>query len=218
MTSNSIPQFIEIPANAMSLAMRRKVHGVGTNDARYATEVRNGSRSNRCPYYVKWASMLQRCYSEKYATKNPTYINCIVCDEWLTFSNFKKWMKKQDWAGKQLDKDLLVLSNKIYSPETCIFVSQHINDLLLDCGSRSGKYPQGVSYYKRDGSYEVKCRVEHSSRFLGRYPTICEAKLVYKKAKAKEIRRIAELQADSRLKKALHTHADTFRRLVKRRT
>ena len=58
----------------------------------------------------------------EYLERRPAYKDVVVRQEWLTFSNFKRWMEKQDWEGKQLDKDIIVLGNKVYSPETCAFV------------------------------------------------------------------------------------------------
>ena len=77
-----------------------------------------------CPYYMKWHGMLQRCHSVAYIKKkkNPTYKDCWACDEWLLFSNFKAWMRAQEWEGKHIDKDLLITGNKKkYSPETSYF-------------------------------------------------------------------------------------------------
>lgn len=63
------------------------VYGVGINDV---TEiVRN------CPYYKKWVGMLGRCYNPKKQAERSTYHGVTVCDEWLTFSNFKTWMQKK---------------------------------------------------------------------------------------------------------------------------
>ena len=73
--------------------------------------------------YVAWQNMLQRCYDPKYHVKRPTYIGCSVCAEWHNFQNFAKWMSKQNCEGKQLDKDIKVEGNKVYSPETCMFVT-----------------------------------------------------------------------------------------------
>lgn len=39
-------------------------------------------------------------------------------------------MIKQDWADKQLDKDLINPNNKLYSPETCFFISGTLNRML----------------------------------------------------------------------------------------
>ena len=64
---------------------RSLICGVGVNDANYAT-----SGKRMCPFYRRWINMLERCYSEKFQEKNPTYRGCSVCEEWLTFSNFKR--------------------------------------------------------------------------------------------------------------------------------
>lgn len=105
--------------------MVRKVQGVGIMDADYIVDVReywveNGKRKSRlvwsCPFHRKWSDMLVRCYSPKRLEYRQSYAGCYVCDEWLTFSNFKSWMEKQDWEGKHLDKDLLQTGSKVYSP------------------------------------------------------------------------------------------------------
>lgn len=79
----------------------RKVCGVGINDAdyvvgKYESWYEGGKRKLKtlwqCPYYVKWHAMLNRCYNARYHKNKPTYIGCYVCEEWLTFSNFKAWM------------------------------------------------------------------------------------------------------------------------------
>jgi len=80
--------FPKIKATAMSLATRKLAYGVGRNDADYKTAV-NGER---CPYYRRWSSMLNRCYSASYQNMFPTYIGCTVCKDWLTFSHFRAWM------------------------------------------------------------------------------------------------------------------------------
>ena len=116
---------------------RRLNYGIGVNDA--------VSSSHDCKYQKTWHHMLERCYNGK----NENYKDCTVCKDWLLFSNFEKWMKKQDWHGKELDKDILVLGNKIYSPETCIFVDSSINLLIGNSGKRKGKFPIGVYFNKK---------------------------------------------------------------------
>ena len=85
--------------------------------------------------YKVWYSMLQRCYKECYINK-PTYKDCTVCDEWLCFENFEKWYNENyyevDDEIMNLDKDILVKGNKIYSPETCCFVPKRINILFVN--------------------------------------------------------------------------------------
>lgn len=118
----------------MNKAFNKKVKlvcGVGINDADYPVRIRSHIKQDgtfldewRCPFYTKWQKMLSRCYG-KYnkSQKFNSYDQVEVCQEWLRFSNFKSWMEKQDWESKELDKDLLSGESKIYSPETCCFIS-----------------------------------------------------------------------------------------------
>lgn len=122
-------QFIEITASELSLSQRKPVFGVGTNDADYLTNPTINGKQTKCSIYRTWQSMLMRCYSDKFQAKHPTYTGCSVCDEWLTFSSFRRWMIAQNWQGKQLDKDIRVNGNKVYSPETCCFVT-HADNMI----------------------------------------------------------------------------------------
>ena len=121
--------FIEIPASKQSLAQRGLVYGVGLNDAAYMTQQLVNGKRLQCPFYLKWRSMIARCYDKKYQENFPTYLGCTVCNDWLKFSAFKAWMVKQDWEGMQLDKDIRVQGNKIYGPEFCSFVTNEANSI-----------------------------------------------------------------------------------------
>ena len=88
--------------------------------------------------YSIWKAMITRCYSKNFHIKNPAYIDVIVCDRWHCFQNFcediqlldgySKWINN---IGYELDKDILCerlnVISKIYSPETCIFISKKDN-------------------------------------------------------------------------------------------
>jgi len=186
------------------------VHGVGVNDADYPvhrTEKINGKRKTvwRCHFYTVWADMIYRCYSLAGLRNNPTYLGCSVCEEWLRFSNFKAWMEKQDWEGNYLDKDILKIGNKIYSPEFCVFVSRQVNNFVLERNSLRGKYKIGAHLEKQTGRFRVGCRNPFTggSELLGRFDTEDEAHLAWLSKKLEHARRIASLQKDSRVAKAL---------------
>ena len=186
------------------------VCGIGINDSNYTlTKEVNGKRV-RCNYYQVWKDMLKRCYSDKYQEKRPTYKGCTVCDEWLSFMSFRKWMMKQDWEGKQLDKDILVMDNKVYSPETCIFVNQEINLILVSCEAKRGDWPQGVYYHKSARSFQSSIRKGNERKYLGLYDTPEEASNVYRKEKALYIYETALQQEDVILGRALLKHGDMY--------
>ena len=171
--------------------MRKLVCGVGNNDAQYIVRRVVDGKQVSCPYYVRWFSMLARCYDTKQFARQPTYIGCTVCDEWLTFSNFKNWMVRQGWEGKELDKDVLVQGNKVYSPATCIFVPPSINKLLASKKGNRGAYPQGVSLNKLSGKFVAQCCVDGKVKALGYYKTIEAAQTAYRDFKYKVIRKLA---------------------------
>ena len=114
---------------------RKLKFGVGINDADYPVNpVVNGKRK-MCPYYCIWSNMIRRCYMPDHKRRpgiETPYIGCTVVKEWHLFSNFKVWMETQDWKNKQLDKDLKIYGNKIYGPDTCIFIPKHINVLISE--------------------------------------------------------------------------------------
>lgn len=141
------------------------VYGVGINDASYNVTtwkmvLIDGKMKNmlidKCPFYFCWKGMLERCYSPSFHTKHPTYTTCSVVKEWLTFSNFKSWMEEQKWEGKELDKDLIIEGNKLYSPETCAFVDAATNVFITDSASARGDYPVGVVKV-RNGKFRARC-------------------------------------------------------------
>ena len=203
-------QFKEIPATKRSLALRRLVCGVGINDADYMVQPYVNGKQVLCPYYSLWLSMIKRCYSEKCLESRPTYIGCSVIKEWLTFSLFKSWVITQDWQGKQLDKDILVAGNKIYSPKTCVFVSGEINRLLNRCEKIRGRLPQGVSFDERKKRYYSQCNVKGVVTHIGRFKTPAEAEIAYLKFKSSLIDSIAATQTVV-IKDALMRHSQVMK-------
>jgi len=180
------------------------VYGVGVNDADYAiSSAVNGGRV-MCSFYQSWNSMLGRCYSYKYQASKPSYKGCKAAPEWLTFMNFKYWMMDQDWKGKQLDKDLLIPGNKIYSPDTCCFVSRAVNAFLTDHSADRGEWPVGVSLQK-NGKFRAYCsnpftkKVDH----LGTFSCPEEAYLAWRRKKHDHAIGLSEMQTDERVKAAL---------------
>lgn len=137
--------------------------------------------------------MLNRCYGGKLKA----YEKCSVCDEWLCYANFEEWYNnnyyKTDNEPMNLDKDILINGNKIYSPETCMFVPERINLLFVGKESKHREYPTGVYYMPN----RTKC-------FLGRvilpeggsiskyFLTPDEAFNFYKQNKENVIKKIAE--------------------------
>lgn len=198
--------------------------GVGLNDADYLVSrekvvmQEDGTKKRvrvwTCPFYAAWGNMLKRCYSPAFQKKSPTYVGCSVCEEWLTFSNFKAWMEKQDYEGKELDKDLLLFGNKIYSPTTCVFVDQRVNAFILESTKNRGEWPIGVSLRKDYNKFTAQCwSIEEPRRLakLGVFDTPEEAHLTWLAFKLEQAKILASEQTDPRVAKALVERYENYR-------
>jgi len=196
------------------LVVPKLVCGVGINDADYVvTEYEtievNGVRKHRlvwvCPYYRVWHNMLKRCYSSKLQEKSPTYKGCSVSEEWLRFSNFKRWMERQDFEGMQLDKDILFNGNKVYSAETCVFVTKAVNLFTIDRGASRGECLIGVNWDKTAGKFKSRCSnpFTNKSEHLGYFTREEEAHQAWLKRKLDLAHLLASEQTDERVAKAL---------------
>ena len=131
-------------------------------------------------YRVRWMNLHKRV-SAKYVAEHPSYSNVTICDEWYDFDCFKEWMMKQDWEGKELDKDLLSES-KVYSPETCVFIPREINTFMTIRENERGVYPLGVSITKQ-GRYAARINKFGKPIRVGTYDTSEEAHNQYLKHK-----------------------------------
>ena len=208
------------------MAVKNKlVYGVGINDADYKLYIveelpkTNGERNQKivweCPFYSRWKNMIARCYSKSYLEKYPSYKGCSVCEEWLTFSNFKAWMEQQDWEGKQLDKDLLVYQNKIYSPETCVFIYKRLNMFLVKRDKCRGDYPLGVRYHTdprriNPSKHPYKAQISDRDETvgLGHFSTPEEAHQAWQKAKIKQAKTLQSEQTNVKVIKGLQRVID----------
>ena len=192
---------------------KKLVYGVGVNDANYVVETCIAGTRVRCPIYRTWNSMLNRCYSKGKNITRRTYKDCTVCEKWLTFSNFKSWMELQDWEGKELDKDFLSGNNKVYSPDTCVFITSDLNKFIIDGGNTtSGKeLPLGVSWHKKHNLFYSRCRdpFTKSRKFLGYFDCPDKAHIAWKVFKHKLALQYADMQTDERL---VHILQNKYRR------
>ena len=181
----------------MKLYKRNKlIFGVGINDANYNVCNLDSNRKIVwvCPIYSTWVHMLERCYYKKLKEKLPTYKHATCDIHWLTFSCFSIWMKSKDFAGKELDKDIIVVGNKHYDSENCAFVDQKTNKFVTDAGKMRGKYLIGVSLDKGKFKSSINNTFTKKREFLA-----------WKKRKHELALQLADLQTDVRVAEALRT-------------
>lgn len=137
-----------------------------------------------------WNTMFKRCYCPKVQASHPSYIGCAVSSEWHDFQNFLNFFIDFECkaSGWELDKDLLVKGNKVYGPDTCVFIPREINGLLKTNSSRRGELPIGVAVYKPTGKFQARCRDASGKQItVGFYDTPEEAFDAYKLFKEKVV-------------------------------
>lgn len=157
----------------------RLVCGVGINDKTRPT-VKNGRTAKE---YNLWISMLSRCYSEDISS----YSDCSVSDNFKRYDYFYDWCQNQIGFGVKdfdIDKDLLVKGNRVYSEITCCFIPAKINRTISIYRKPNEHLPSGVL---KNGNLD-EYRVRVGGKVIGYYPNIDEAFAAYKEKKEQIIR------------------------------
>ena len=159
------------------------VYGVGMSGTKYPPSI-NGVLTKE---YDLWKGVLRRCYSDDFKKKQPTYEGCEVSDKFKNYEYFYDWCHKQIGFGNQgwqLDKDLLVKGNKVYSEDSCVFLPQEINSLLVKRTASRGEHLIGVHWCKTHKAFVAQVRKNKGKQeHLGFFNTELEAFNAYKTAK-----------------------------------
>ena len=159
------------------------VYGIGVLGTKYQSS--EGGRNTK--EYMLWYSMLTRCYSNTYKKRNPTYEGCTVSENFLRYEYFYEWCQKQigfNVNDFNLDKDLLIKGNKVYSEDSCVFIPREINLVLTKCTASRGRHIIGVHWHNASKAFVAKVNKNKGKQeWLGTFKTEMEAFSNYKKAK-----------------------------------
>lgn len=147
-----------------------------------------------------WSLMNERCKEgSAEQTKHQTYVGCI--NGFADFQHFAEWCqiqigymnkntKGQFW---QLDKDILVKGNKIYSPDRCVFIPPELNKLLTKRSNDRGEYPIGVTRDCNSYRAQMERKLLGKSRLSKFFKTPEECFMFYKEQKEKYIKDVAKM-------------------------
>ena len=168
------------------------VYGIGVVGAKYPITINDVKTKE----YKLWCHMLERCYSDTSKKRNPTYIGCEVSDNFKSYEYFYEWCHKQigfGVEGFELDKDLLVKGNKLYSENVCIFIPAEINSVLTKSTASRGKHLIGVHWHSKSNAFMAQVnRGKGKPEYLGIFNTELEAFNAYKIAKEIYVKELAE--------------------------
>lgn len=165
-----------------------KVAGIGIYDGKPFA-------SNNTPLeYKYWHNMLHRCGNVSIKEKYNTYENAYCVKDWEYFSGFKDWFSRQVHdQGYQLDKDILIPGNKIYSPDTCALIPYWLNTCFVTCFKKKD-LPLGVtlSSYKAKDPSKQKYVARLGGDFLGDSLNAEDCHKMWQRAKILQIEDYAE--------------------------
>ena len=143
----------------------------------------------------KLTDAIRRCYDEKWEN-HESYIGVTVCDEWLNDEQaFFDWAKNDYYEYPEpleLDKDLLSIDGqKQYSPDTCCFLPERINDMFREHPSESGEKGISIGTLK-NGSirYKIGKKPRYYSPQRSSFETLEEAKIEYKKCRIQMLEKV----------------------------
>ena len=188
-------KYIQFKKGGIKCPYEPRLYYVGyIGEGKYKGEV-DGKLTNE---YKTWAGMLKRCYCEQQIKKDKVYVNCVVCEEWHNFQNFAEWFENNYYEIENeemnLDKDILIKGNKIYSPNTCIFVPRTINSIFTKNNKARGELPIGVDI--KNNKFRSRCRTIYKEVYLGMFNTAEEAFNAYKTFKENYIKQVANEYKD----------------------
>lgn len=148
----------------------RKVLGIAINDLKGWSNWKYLGKNNlKYRLYVLWKGVLTRCFNKNYQDNHPTYKGCKIDKKWLNFSVFVEEIQKVEgfemWANNPnkhiaLDKDLKSKGEKIYSLETCTFLSARDNAIEMNNRCKEGIIEKTKPYLKKyieQTKKKVKC-------------------------------------------------------------
>ena len=155
--------------------------------------------------YNLWYTMLQRCFDEHSEGVLETYKDCTVSENFKSYEYFYDWCNNQvgfnifDENDRpfEIDKDLLIKGNKLYSENTCVFLPREINVALTKSNKTRGDYPIGVHWSNTKKVFIAQInKGGGSQKHLGQFDTELEAFNAYKQAKESYLKELANKWKD----------------------
>lgn len=172
------------------------IQGFGINNSTYPISYRpdksHRSKSIIDLYYSRWQTMLTRVSNP---LRYPTYAGCSVSEDFRFFMDYREWCLENGLCEEnrkfvEVDKDILITGNKVYSKLGCCIVSGEMNRLLTTSSALDTTGLLGVTRKKRsktDFVYFARLSRNGRCEHVGTYRSELEAHKNWQVAKAKHI-------------------------------
>jgi hypothetical protein len=146
------------------------------------------------PCYKFWDGIIRRCTGRVSEECSIIYKGVTISERWRRFDHFLDDLKDligfkeciENGVKWDVDKDLLIYGNKLYSKETCCIIPGTINAFFTNNQRRRNTSGYiGVSRVGKTNKWASWIRSEGKNKHLGNYATPSEAYEVYHKEKIK---------------------------------
>ena len=157
----------------------------------------NYTLPTRAQELALYNNMKQRCNNKK------GYENCVIGKTWeKDHEKLYTWYRNNyytlpDGEPINIDKDILIPNNRIYSEDTCLLVPERINKFFINIhGTKKNGMPVGVTLDKKSQKYKASIYKNKKSIKLGTYGTPQEAHDAWRKAKIEHLLELIEHYKD----------------------
>ena len=119
---------------------------------------------------TQYSNMLRRVRTLK------EYDDCVIHPDWVDCQVFYRWARENAVESWVLDKDILVEGNRVYGPETCVYVPEPLNLVFRRPRGLEKNLHPNVTRTKNNAFY---VRVGHrDSQFRASFNSLVIANLV----------------------------------------
>jgi hypothetical protein len=156
----------------------KTVHGFGYQGLGHFCFKQNRSA------YGRWASMIGRIHAPQTKQIALDYQGCSIVEPWYSFQNFCEWLSNEPFygnSGYEIDKDLRVVGNRVYGPDTCCLIPKELNS-LIGRDRRQNSHGSGVGFVPSTGRYYSHIWTRGVRTHLGTFETKESAQTAYRSA------------------------------------
>lgn len=175
--------------------MEIKIAKIWTNSKGIYNTSCGDNRPTEC--YSRWRGIVNRCFSPK---RRESYKECLLSEDWSDFQDFAEWYHTNPYqrVDYDIDKDLLIINNKIYGPDTCVFLPKVINtNLIIIKNNVEFDYPFIKRHPYTDNRFMPSLKCKELGIGYKTYKTQEEAFQAAMLAKEHKIKLLAEDYKDS---------------------
>lgn len=156
--------------------------------------------------YSLYTNMLGRAGKKKF------YEDCSISENFLDFQFFAEWCQSQKYYTSpdcNLDKDLIICGNKVYSEDRCVFIPKDLN-VFLSSSKSIGEWVQGVSFKKENSKFVAN--IHHNGKYnhIGYFSNEEQAYNAYAHRKYEVVKewraKLANLDVDLRVIEAMNNY------------